>query len=163
MKFRLPALAVATATVFVTFGLSSCETVDKIFDPQPPGMAADPMAVVPQDFLYTRYAPLNHWLDEAVRVQILDVRLMSVFDHPTLRGLHYHFVTRPSQNPLLNIDKLAMTRRQLLWSIGHDHQLHMTPVFGSRGEVTHIDIRSRSDDFQETGISSGVVTSISDK
>jgi hypothetical protein len=105
------------------------------------------MAVVPQDFLFTRYAPLNQWLDEAVRVQILDVPLMKVFDHPTLRGLHYHFVSLPPDNPLINIDKIAMTRRQLLWAIGHDHQLHMTPHYGSRGEVTHIDIRSRSIDF----------------
>jgi hypothetical protein len=137
----------AAAAALAMLCLSSCETVDKIFDPQPPNHAEDPVGVVPPDFLYTRYSPLNQWLDEAVRVQIIDVPLLNVFDHPALRGLQYHIITPPQSNPLINIDKLALTRRQLLWVIAHDHQLHMTPNFGPRGEVTHIDIRSRSVDL----------------
>ncbi len=131
--------------------LNSCETYDRLTEPQPPGHAEDVNAVVPQEFLFSRYEPLNRWLDEAVRVQIMDVPLMDVFHHPALRGLQYVIVKAPPQNPLINIDKLALTRRQLLWAIAHDHQLHMTPSFGPAGDVTCIEIRSRSVDLPESG------------
>jgi hypothetical protein len=146
MKPRFSSIAATTA--LATLFLSSCGSyMDKMFDPQPPNRAEDPVAVVPPDFLLTRYAPLNQWLDQAVRVQIIDVPLMSVFNHPALRGLQYHVVKAPPANPLITIDKLALTRRQLLWVIAHDYQLHMTPIFGPSGEVLHIDIRSRSVDL----------------
>ena len=41
--------------------------------------------------------------------------------------------------------------RKLLWAQSHDHQLHMTPSYGRRGEVSHIEIRSRSVDLPESG------------
>ncbi|HWB03821.1 MAG TPA: hypothetical protein VG796_12415 [Verrucomicrobiales bacterium] len=142
----LPATFAALACVF--FGLPSCSVMDYT-DPRPKNHAADPKAVVPQDFLFSRYQPLNTWLDQPVRVQIMDVPLMSVFDHQTLRGLQYSWVKPPNSNPLVFIDKLAMTRRQLLWALAHDHQLHMTPAFGPRGEVIAIEIRSRSVDLPD--------------
>jgi hypothetical protein len=128
--------------------LAGCTVMDQV-NPQPRGYAADPAAVVPGDFLFTRYQPLNAWLDEAVRVQILDVPLMEVFHHPALRGLEYVIVRPPPQNPLITIDKLALTRRQLLWALAQDHQLHMTPSFGAYGEIRYVEIRSRSDEFAE--------------
>lgn len=148
MKFSalLPAAAVA-----LTLPMTSCDTYDRITEPQPPGHAEDANAVVPQDFLFSRYTPLNTWLDQAVRVQILDVPLMDVFRHPALRGLEYVVIKSPPQNPLVTIDKLALTRRQLLWALSHDHQLHMTPSFGRHGEVSHIEIRSRSVDLPDSG------------
>jgi hypothetical protein len=82
-----------------------------------------------------------------VRVQIIDVPLSDVFNQPALRGLEYVIVKAPPVNPLINIDKLAMTRRQLLWVIAHDHQLHMTPSYGSGGVIRYIEIRSRSIDL----------------
>ncbi|HEX2749598.1 MAG TPA: hypothetical protein VHM91_16430 [Verrucomicrobiales bacterium] len=134
------------ALACLSFGLSACNVMDQD-NPKPRNHAADPKAVVPQDFLFSRYHPLNAWLDQAVRVQIMDVPLMDVFNHQTLRGLQYVVVKAPTSNPLINIDKLAMTRRQLLWALAHDHQLHMTPAFGPGGEVTSIEIRSRSVDL----------------
>lgn len=147
MKF--PALC--CASLAVSLFLPACSVVDNPLDPYPTPKynAADPNAVVPAEFLFSRYSPLNSWLDQAVRVQILDVPLVDVFRHPSLRGLQYVIVKPPPDNPLVTIDKLALTRRQLLWAISHDHQLHMTPVFGRRGEVTHIEIRSRSVDLPE--------------
>ena len=142
MKY-LPRLLLSLAAL----ALPACEAMDKIFDPQPPHRAEDPVAVVPPEFLFTRSTSLNHWLDEAVRVQITDVPLVETFNHPALRGLQYQIVKAPSQNPLVNIDKLAMTRRQLLWVLSHDHQLHMTPNFGRHGHVNYIEIRSRSVDL----------------
>jgi hypothetical protein len=142
MNYR-PLCLAALASVLC---LPACSVLDAI-DPQPKRHAADPMAVVPNEFLLTRYAPLNAWLDEAVRVQILDVPLLSVFQHPSLRGLQYVVVKAPPDNPIVTIDKLALTRRQLLWVLSQDHQLHMTPAYGRHGEVTHIEIRSRSIDL----------------
>ena len=138
-------LCPAVAAV-LTLCLQSCSIVDYI-NPQPPGNAADPAAVVPGEFLLTRYQPLNTWLDEAVRVQIIDVPLSDVFNHPALRGLEYVIVKAPPVNPLITIDKLALTRRQLLWVLAQDYQLHMTPSFGPHGEVRFIEIRSRSVDL----------------
>ena len=142
-----PLLSAAILTLALP--MTSCEVYDRVFEPQPGGHAEDAKAVVPREFLFTRYAPLNAWLDEAVRVQIMDVPLMEVFNHRSLRGLNYVFVIKPQQNPLVTMDKLALTRRQLLWALSHDHQLHMTPAFGTHGEVTCIEIRSRSVDLPE--------------
>jgi hypothetical protein len=141
---RLPVISATLACISLC--LPACSVMDQD-NPKPKGHAADPHAVVPQDFLFSRYHPLNTWLDQAVRVQIMDVPLMDVFNHQTLRGLQYVVVKAPTSNPLINIDKLAMTRRQLLWCLAHDHQLHMTPAFGPNGEVISIEIRSRSVDL----------------
>jgi hypothetical protein len=138
MKLLLPAAALAVL-------LTSCESYKKaIGDPEPENKAYDTEAVTPPEFLFTKSDSLNKWLDTPVRVQIFDVPLLSVFRHDALRGLQYSIVKAPPQNPSVTIDKIAMTRRQLLWSIAHDHQLHLTPAYNSRGNVSHIDIRSRS-------------------
>ena len=114
-----------------------------LFDPKPTHMAYDRLAVVPQEFLYTEYAPLNKWLDTPVRVQMLDVPLLEVFDHPSLRGLNYRITVPPKADQTVLIDKLAMTRRQLLWVLSHDYALMLTPVFGSNGELSWIEVRSK--------------------
>ena len=102
----------------------------------------DKMSVLPQDFLYTKYTPLNAWLDTPINVQILDVPLREVFALPGLRGLEYRIVSLPKLNPRITMNHMAMTRRQLLWALAHDHQLRMVPVFGENGKPSHIDIRS---------------------
>ena len=66
------------------------------------------MAVVPQDFLFNRYAPLNRWLDTAERVLILDMPLKSCFDHEALRGIRYRWVIEPKENPVINIDRVVV-------------------------------------------------------
>ncbi len=119
--------------------LSACT----IFDPKPPGQAADKQAVVPADFLFSRYEPLNRWLDTAVRVQIFDVPLTEVLQQPCLQGINVRIVQRPVENPKIFIDKLALTRRQLLWTLAQDHQLHLTPVFDPAGGPAWIEVRSR--------------------
>jgi hypothetical protein len=136
MKFH-PARLLVTLLVLCC---SSCG----LFQPKPKYKAADKMSVVPPDFLYSRYEPLNRWLDTKVRVQIFDVPLSQVIHEPALRGINYRVVQRPVENPLIFIDKIAMTRRQLLWSLAQDHQLHLTPVFDVDGGPAVIEIRSRS-------------------
>ena len=115
-----------------------------LLDPKPANLAADKMALIPSEFLSSRYEPLNRWLDTPVRVQIFDVPLNQVIHEPCLRGINYRVVQAPTDNPTVFIDKLAMTRRQLLWSLAQDHQLHLTPIFDSDGGPARIEIRSRS-------------------
>jgi hypothetical protein len=109
-----------------------------MFTMKGPFPAYDPEAVIPEDFLYTKYEPLNRWLDTPIRVQILDTPLLDVFRHPALVGLSYEMKQMPAKNPRITIDRIAMTRRQLLWSLAQDHQLRMTAVFGDTGESSRI-------------------------
>lgn len=122
-----------------------------LFDPKPPMNIADPKAVVPESFLFTKYKPLNVWLDQPVRVQIFDVPLTRVFETPELRGARYRFISFPPNDPLVFIDKPALTRRQLLWSLSHTYQLHMTPVFSQDGGPAWIEIRSRQISREDEG------------
>jgi hypothetical protein len=122
------------------FSLASCG----LLDPKPKNQAADKLAVVPAEFLFTRYGPLNQWLDSMVRVQIFDVPLKEVIYEPALRGINYKIIQAPLENPTIFIDKIAMTRRQLLWALAQDHQLHLTPVFDGEGGPACIEIRSRA-------------------
>ena len=98
--------------------------------------------MLPQEFLYSKYHPLNAWLDTPVHVQILDVPLFSVLNEPCLRGLNYQVMKRPVHNPRITMNHIAMTRRQLLWSLCQDYQLSMVLVFGENGQPGHIDIRA---------------------
>lgn len=100
-------------------------------------------SVIPAEFLYSKYGPVNHWLDTPVHVQIMDTHLMDVFEHPTLRGLRFKIVKSPKMNPVITMNHIAMTRRQLLWSISQDYQLTMTAVFGENGSPSYVDIRAK--------------------
>ena len=124
----------------ILFAFSSCALLDS----KPRNQAADTMAVVPDEFLFTRYEPLNQWLDTKVRVQIFDVPLHEVFNQPCLKGLNYRIVQESKENPIIFVDKIALTRRQLLWSLAQNNQLHMSPVFGPDGKTASIEIRSRA-------------------
>lgn len=95
----------------------------------------DKAAVLPASFLYSKYKPLNDWLDTPVHVQILDVKLLDVFNLPLMRGLNYRLVKAPRENPRITMNHIAMTRRQVLWSLAQDYQLSMTPIFGDTGAV----------------------------
>lgn len=135
MKF----LTVRSAAALLALTCSSCG----IFDPKPKYNIVDAKAVVPQEFLFSRYTPLNNWLDTPVRVQIFDVPLSQVINEPCLRGLNYRVINQPASDPLIFIDKIGLTRRQLLWSLAQDYQLHLTLNFGPDGTTSYIEIRSR--------------------
>ncbi|MBP7948720.1 MAG: hypothetical protein KA004_03620 [Verrucomicrobiales bacterium] len=130
-------LLLAAATC--AFLLSGCE----MFRMKGPFKVHDPVAVVPDDFLFTKYEPMNRWLDTAVRVQIFDVPLSHVFHANELRGLNIQIVKPLPKDSLVTMDRIAITRRQFLWTLCHEHQLMMTPVFGTRGEQSYIAVRPR--------------------
>jgi hypothetical protein len=118
--------------------LPSCE----MYTHNGPFPAYSKNTLVPQTFLYSEYKPLNAWLDTPVRVLIQDVPLLEVFKHPTLRGINFQVIKAPRNNPLINIDSLALTRRQLLWTLCHDHELKMTANFHPDGGPSSVDVRS---------------------
>ena len=136
-------LVVAT---LIAMGLSSCSSLQQSINPQPDLHPSRPRALVPQEFLFTDYAPLNNWLDESVRVDIQDVPLSSVFQVPALAGLNHDLTgfTLPAdkEEPTVTVDEVALTRRQLLWAISQDHKLIMVPKFDAVGGTSYIDIRS---------------------
>jgi hypothetical protein len=103
----------------------------------------DAMGVVPQEFLYTTHGPLNDWLDAPVYVQMTNVPLTRIFEHPALRDLNHHWAVRPEHDHRVTIYRVALTRRQLLWSISHDYKLSMIPVTVPGGQ-SYIEVRARN-------------------
>jgi len=129
--FRVAALCGLTSLV-------SCSMLELKPDYKP----HDKLAVVPQEFLYTGHEPFNKWLDTPVHIQITDMPLIDVFEHPALRSLRVVWVDLPKANPPITIHRLAITRRQLLWALGQDHQLTMLAHTVPGGQ-SYVEIRSR--------------------
>jgi hypothetical protein len=111
--------------------------------PKPDYKPHDKLAVVPQDFLFTTHAPFNSWLDTPVRLQITEMPLTEVFEHPALRRLNVVWTRRPKDNPKITIHRIAITRRQILWSLSQDHQLTMLPVTVPGGRDSYVEIIAR--------------------
>ena len=125
-------IAVMAASV-----LPSCGLV-----PKPDYKPHDKLAVVPQEFLYTDNHSFNEWLDTPLRLQITDMPLTEVFRHPALRELEVVWVGSLRENPRITIHRVAITRRQILWSMAQDHQLLMLPVIRP-GQQSYVEIRQR--------------------
>lgn len=118
--------------------LASCT----FWDVRPDFKPHDKMAVIPQEFLFTTHEPFNEWLDTPVHLQITDMPLTEVFEHPALRDLRVVWVDRPAENAPITIHRLAITRRQLLWALGQDHELTMLAQTVPGGR-SFVEIRSR--------------------
>lgn len=141
MQLRPAIIALAGLAIA---GTTSCSTIKQAINPEPDLRPARERAIVPQDFLFTDYTPLNQWLDQSVHVDILDVPLSSVFQQPALSGLNHNltgFSPGDEDEPTITINEVALTRRQLLWSLSQDHKLAMVPKFDAQGGTSYIDIR----------------------
>jgi hypothetical protein len=129
------------ATLLALPLLSSCE----MYTHKGPFPAYSKDTLTPNRFLYSHYKPLNQWLDTPVRVLIQDVPLNDVFSHPCLRGVSFDLARPHLKNPLVNIDSLALTRRQLLWTLSYDYELSMVPMFHPNGGPSQILVKAPSD------------------
>ncbi len=140
MHIRSIPLSLAALAII---GLSSCSSLKQAINPEPVLRPARPKALVPQQFLFTDYAPLNEWLDASVHVDILDVPLSKVFQQPSLTGLNHNLTgfSQDEDEPSVTINEVAITRRQLLWSLSQDYKLAMVPKFDAQGGTSFIDIR----------------------
>ena len=135
MIFSLPRLGVCCVLAL----LSSCSLLELKPDYKP----HDKLAVVPQEFLFTGHEPFNEWLDTPVHIHLTEVPLMDVFEHPALRALRVEWTKPPKENPLITIHRVAITRRQLLWALGQDHQLTMIAHTVPGGQ-SYVEIRARA-------------------
>ena len=134
-----PRVFIGCALVFSVLPLlSSCV----FWGHRPDFKPHDKMAVVPQEFLFTGHGPFNDWLDTPVHIQISDMPLTEVFEHPALRQLRVVWVNHPVENPPVTLHRLGITRRQLLWALGQDHQLTMLAQTVPGGQ-SYVEIRSR--------------------
>lgn len=127
---RLFLLLVAAASLT----LPSCS----LFKMDGPFPAYDELAVIPEDFLYTKYGPLNRWLDTPVRVYFRNLSIREALNQPALRGLKFQLEGKIPHDEKLTMNRIAITRRQLLWSIAQDNQLVMIPIFGEGQEPSYV-------------------------
>lgn len=110
--------------------------------PKPDFKPHDKLAVVPQDFLFSTNRAFNEWLDTPLRIHVNDLPLRELFVHPALRDLNVKWVGKIDDSPRVTIDRIAITRRQLLWAVAQDHQLLMSPITVPGGE-SYVEIRQR--------------------
>mgnify|MGYP004117864445 FL=1 len=132
-------------TRIILVALLTCLGSCGIFQEKPnPGLVA-PNATVPQDFLFSWNKPYNAWMDSPVRVYYNAVPLDQIFNNSPFIRLSYTFAEKPAEMPLVSIDTLGLTRRQLLWSIAHDNNLQMILRTLPNGHPSEVIIRDRGD------------------
>ena len=137
----------AVLLILIPIALISCS----IFNPKPKPGLVEPKAAVPADFLFSWHAPYNKWMDEPVRVYYNEVSLEEIFKNAPLLGLSYNFIKKPKKTPLVSIDSIGITRRQLLWAIAHDNNLSMRLKSLPNGHPSEIIIRDRGDATETQG------------
>ncbi len=131
----------ACCTLALTLGLGGCE----LFRERPTPSLVEPRAAVPRDFLFSWHEPYNEWMDAPVRVYYNKIPLDQVLANPPFTRLRYTVVERPDKMPLVTMDSLGISRRQLLWSIAHDYNLHMSLKTLPDGHPNEVLIRYRGD------------------
>ncbi|MBT7982005.1 MAG: hypothetical protein HN584_05510 [Akkermansiaceae bacterium] len=137
----------AILLILIPIALISCS----IFNPKPKPGLVEPKAAVPADFLFSWHTPYNKWMDEPVRVYYNEVSLEEIFKNAPLLGLSYNFIKKPKKTPLVSIDSIGITRRQLLWAIAHDNNLSMSLKSLPNGHPSEIIIRDRGDATETQG------------
>ncbi|MED5471184.1 MAG: hypothetical protein VX577_05520 [Verrucomicrobiota bacterium] len=137
----------AILLISFSIALNSCS----IFNPKPTPGLVEPKAAVPADFLFSWHTPYNKWMDTPVRVYYNEVSLEEIFKNAPLTGLSYNFIKKPKEMPLVSIDSIGITRRQLLWAIAHDNNLNMSLKSLPNGHPSEIIIRDRGNETETRG------------
>lgn len=128
-----------------TLALALCLGACGIFVEKPTPSLVEPRAAVPRDFLFSWHEPYNEWMDAPVRVYYNKVPLDQVLANPPFTRFKYHVVEKPETMPIVTIDSLGISRRQLLWSMAHDYNLHMSLKTLPDGHPSEVLIRYRGD------------------
>ena len=142
-RFHLPRPAILAIPLAFALFFAGCD----IFVEKPHPSLVEPRAAVPRDFLFSWHKPYNEWMDTPVRVYYNKVPLNEVFENSPFTRLSYRIVEAPknAEWPLITIDSLGITRRQLLWAIAHDNNLHMSLKTLPDGHPTEVLIRHRGE------------------
>ena len=127
-------ILLATCTFLCSCGL---------FQEKPNPGLVEPNAAVPEDFLFSWHKPYNEWMNSPIRVYYNKVPLEEIFENAPFIRLVYHFNEKPEEMPLVSMDSLGITRRQLLWSIAHDNNLQMILKTLPNGHPSEVIIRDR--------------------
>ena len=135
------------ALIATPITLGSCG----ILEQRPKPGLVEPSAAVPGDFLFSWHTPYNKWMDSPVRVYYNEVSLEEIFENAPLSGLSYNFIKKPDQIPLVSMDSIGITRRQLLWAIAHDNNLHMSLKSLPNGHPSEVIIRYRGGETKMRG------------
>jgi hypothetical protein len=122
-----------------------------IFQEKPNPGLVEPSATLPEDFLFSWHKPYNAWMDSPVRVYYNQVPLDQIFENSPFIRLSYKFNEKPAEMPLVSMDTLGITRRQLLWSIAHDNNLQMILKTLPNGHPSEVIIRDRGDNNKNEG------------
>lgn len=146
-SINLKTLSKFVGLALISLLLSNCS----IFEQRPKPGLVEPSAAVPVDFLFSWHKPYNKWMDTPIRVYYNEVSLEEIFKNDPLTGLSYKFVKKPEIMPLVSIDSMGITRRQLLWAIAHDNNLHMSLRSLPNGQPSQILIRDRGTGTEMAG------------
>ncbi len=147
-------LARLLAAALVTLAFSGC----KLFLEKPTPSLIEPRAAVPREFLFSWHEPYNEWMDAPVRVYYNKVPLDQIFSEAPFEGLSYRFIEQPEDMPLVSVDTLGISRRQLLWSVAHDNNLQMSLKTLPDGQPSVVIIRHRGDNNTYRGRVDPVLT-----
>ncbi len=82
-------------------------------------------------------------MNSPIRVYYNKVPLEEIFENSPFIRLVYQFNEKPEEMPLVSMDSLGITRRQLLWSIAHDNNLQMILKTLPNGHPSEVIIRDR--------------------
>lgn len=143
---RRPLTLVTLAVAIVA--VSGCD----LFVEKPTPSLVQPHAAVPRDFLWSWHKPYNQWMDAPVRVYYNKVPLDQVFQASPFSTLSYRFIERPDEMPLVSVDTLGISRRQLLWAVAHDNNLHMSLKTLPNGHPSEVIIRHRGEPTSYSGV-----------
>jgi len=127
--------------------LAGCD----IFVEKPSPRIVEAHAAVPREFLFSWHEPYNEWMDTPIRVYYNKIPLDQIFKESPFTSLSYRFIEQPPEMPLVTVDTLGISRRQLLWSIAHDNNLHMSLKTLPNGHPSEVIIRHRGDTTKYRG------------
>ena len=145
-RFLRPIALLALAAALI--GTSGCN----LFVEHPTPKLTQPHAAIPRDFLWSWHKPYNKWMDAPVRVYYNKVPLDQVFKTSPFNNLSYRFIEQPDEMPLVSADSLGISRRQLLWAVAHDNNLHMSLKTLPNGHPSEVIIRHRGEPTSYKGV-----------
>jgi len=126
--------------------LTSCD----IFLEKPRHKLVEPKAVVPGSFLFSWDKEYNAWMDTPNRIYYHNTPLSEVFQNEPFTRLVYELYDMPAEQPLVSIDSLGITRRQVLWVLCHDYNLKMSLRSLSDGKPESVIVRWRGGDVKDS-------------
>lgn len=146
ISLNIRRIGIATLLGLAAMLFSSCD----IFLEKPRHTLVEPKAVVPSRFLFSWDKDYNEWMDTPNRVYYHRTPLSQVLQNAPFTRLTYELYDMPEEEPLITIDSLGFTRRQILWVLCNDYNLKMSLRTLSDGKPESVIVRWRGGEVQKT-------------